>query len=1037
MLLDYPNKLDHTRAAIRARCRPDEHTIILELLKNAHFRSEEVEAIQKQAIALITKIRGHKNNEMSALFTRYALNSEEGIALLCLSEALLRIPDNSTSEKLINDKLGSLDWQSSSYFDYTALGLRLTSKILVPENIHSILNRSLFKLIKEVGGKFIYETVKRTLNIASKQFVAGSDINEALAITDKMANYRFSYDLLGEAAITMEDSERYFNAYKNAIGVIGAKISKDNSNIYANPGISIKLSALHPRYEEAQRKRVLKELSPKLLFLAQAAKQFNLSLTIDAEESERLELSLDLIENIFFDQSLDGWNGFGIAVQTYQKRAIALLDWVGDLAKHRPLMVRLLKGAYWDSEIKKAQIQGVNEYPVFTYKAFTDVSFQACAKKLLSLCPQIYPQFATHNAYSVAMILNLVDEECNFEFQRLYGMGGPLFNEIIDSRKISCRVYTPVGKYQELLPYLVRRLLENGANSSFVNNLNDLNITLNHLVKDPVAEANSLLGAINKNIPLPLNIFHPERNNSQGFDFNDRTEVFKLQQYYAKYDAHEYEWSATPIIANYKDKACTNSILVRSPQNTDLIIGKASYANFNDVNQALEQAEQSFLSWGKKNLNDRIKLVENFANLLADKRAELLRMLCLEAGKTFVDADAEIREAIDYCGYYNAQARILLANPKKLLSYTGETNQLTLHPRGVVLAISPWNFPLAIFTGQIIAALIMGNCVIAKPATDTSLIAAFVVKLMHKAGIPTAVVQLLLGSGKEIGNALVADLRVKAVVFTGGLDTANSINQTLAKRSGEIIPLVAETGGLNAMIVDSSALLEQTVTDVLTSAFGSAGQRCSALRVLFVQEEIYVSLLTMLQGAMRELNVGDPSLLKTDLGPLINKNALESAKEHVNNLSKEDKIIYQCKLNQSCQRGFFMPPTVIEIPNLAILKKETFAPILHVIKFQANAIDDVIKQINNTGFGLTLGIQSRINTTIDYIRQHANVGNCYVNRNMIGAVVGVQPFGGEGLSGTGPKAGGPYYLLRFCKERTFTVNTTAAGGNASLLCGDY
>ena len=778
----------------------------------------------------------------------------------------------------------------------------------------------------------------------------------------------------------------------------------------------------------------MEELTPKLLSLAQLAKQFNIGLTIDAEESERLDLSLDLIERVFNHDSLAGWNGFGLAVQSYQKRAFYLLDWIAALArgKNRRIMVRLIKGAYWDSEIKKNQMLGLSDYPVFTRKVFTDVSFQACAKKLLTMTDAIYPQFATHNAYSVALILGLVGEYRDFEFQCLHGMGNELYAQIVPAKQlgIPCRIYAPVGSHEDLLPYLVRRLLENGANSSFVNRIVDDKTPIDVLIEDPVSHARHLLSKINQNIPLPASIFLPDRKNSPGIDLSDRAVVANLQQQLTHMEP--VQWQARPIIAERTISRSTDQS-VRSPQCTDQIIGHVTNATPEDIEWALTQATKTFDTWSKTSVAERAAILERFACLLEEHFSTFLAMACLEAGKTWNDAIGEVREAIDFCRYYAVQAEKLMSKPLKLHGYTGELNEVTLHARGVVLCISPWNFPLAIFTGQVLASLVTGNCVIAKPAHQTPLIAHFAVELMLKAGVPAGAIQLLPGHGSTVGAALVADTRIKAVIFTGSTQTANLINKTLATRGGEIIPFIAETGGQNAMIVDSSALLEQVVVDVMTSAFGSAGQRCSALRVLFVQEDVYPRMVSLLKGAMAELRVSDPRWLSTDVGPVIDKDALVSLKNHVSHLQKNYETLYQCALDDTTTTGHFMPPTALAINSIKALQHEVFGPVLHVIAYQQHALDDVIAQINSTGFGLTLGIHSRINKTVEYIRQRVHVGNCYVNRNMIGAVVGLQPFGGEGLSGTGPKAGGPLYLQRLCHERTFTVDTTAAGGNASLM----
>ncbi|WP_419420572.1 bifunctional proline dehydrogenase/L-glutamate gamma-semialdehyde dehydrogenase PutA [Legionella sp. D16C41] len=1031
-----------SRTLINKAYRMNEQTLVNELIKNATLSPQMVQVIQNLATNLVEKVRTlrKKTTGIDSFLTEYALSSEEGIALMCLAEALLRVPDNATIDSLIKDKLASADWkshrgQSESFFvNATTWALMLTGKVLTPERADTRLSKALLTLINRSGEGVVRKAVEKAMRIMSKQFVMGRTITEAVSRARKKETegYRYSYDMLGEAALTQIDAERYFIAYSKAIEVIGSKVA-ENSTVYQRPGISIKLSALHPRYYEAQRDRVMAELPPKLLALAQAACQYDIALTIDAEESERLELSLDVIEKVFNDVSLDGWNGFGIAVQSYQKRAFFLLDWIADLARknYRRIMVRLIKGAYWDSEIKKTQMQGLSDYPVFTRKVFTDVSFQACAKKILTMTDAIYPQFATHNAYSVAMILNLVGDYRDFEFQCLHGMGKELYEQIVPANQlgIPCRIYAPVGSHEDLLPYLVRRLLENGANSSFVNRIVDEKAPISSLVEDPVAKALALINKPNPNIVPPKDLFMPERPNSVGFDFSDRDQVRQLKAIYEQMDFKH--WQAGPLIAGKATKQVEYS--VASPQNQQDTIGRISEATPEDIQAALQNAETAFPSWNTKAVKERTKILLRLADLLEENKPLLLAMLCKEAGKTWSDSVAEVREAIDFCRYYAAQAMKLMASPQKLQGYTGELNELSLHGRGIALCISPWNFPLAIFTGQIVAALVMGNCVIAKPAEQTPLIAATAVKLMYQAGIPADVLQLLPGSGEVVGAALVNDLRIKAILFTGSNQTADSINKTLASRGGEMIPFIAETGGQNAMIVDSSALLEQVVVDAIHSAFGSAGQRCSALRVLYVQDEVYPRLIHLLKGAMAELKIGDPQWLVTDIGPVIDEDALRALQDHVRTMQQDHELIYQCNLNDDCKSGYFMPPTAIAIDSIKALKKEVFGPVLHVIRYRRKELDKVIEDINSTGYGLTLGIHSRINQQVDYIRKHIHAGNCYVNRNMIGAVVGLQPFGGEGLSGTGPKAGGPYYLLRLCHERTYTVDTTAAGGNASLM----
>ena len=1029
------------RAAINHAYRCDELSLITELCDKADLDASQLAAIKASATKLVESVRSDrkKSTGIDSFLTEYALSSEEGIALMCLAEALLRVPDSATIDNLIKDKLAGGNWkshigQSDSFFvNATTWALMLTGKVLTPEKAENTLTKSLMKVVNRSSEAVVRTAVDKAMRIMSKQFVKGRTINEALTRAKKKEalGYRFSYDMLGEAALTTVDAARYFEAYRNAIEAIGKEAEK-NSDVYRRPGISIKLSALHPRYSESQYARVMAELPPKLLALARLAKEYGIGLTIDAEESERLDLSLDVMERVFVDDSLDGWNGFGLAVQSYQKRAFYVLDWVAALArsKKRRMMVRLIKGAYWDSEIKKSQMQGLAEYPVFTRKVFTDVSFQACAKKILTMTDAIYPQFATHNAYSVAMILNITGSYRDFEFQCLHGMGNELYQQVVPANchGIPCRIYAPVGSHEDLLPYLVRRLLENGANSSFVNRIVDDNAPIDSLVEDPVAKARSLFGRINKNIPLPKDIFAP-RINSQGIDFSNRSERAQLQEALASFAGKQ--WTAAPIIVGTSEPSEAQK--VRSPQQSDRIVGMVQNASVNDVEKALSAAVATFSTWSETPVAERAACLNRYADLLQEHGAEFLALACLEAGKTLNDGIAELREAIDFCRYYANLAQDILATPTRLTGYTGELNELGLYPRGTVLCISPWNFPLAIFTGQVVAGLVTGNCVIAKPAEQTPLIAALAVKLMHQAGFPAGAIQLLPGDGETVGATLVADKRIKAVLFTGSTDTANLINRTLATRGGEIIPLVAETGGQNAMLVDSSALLEQVVVDAVNSAFGSAGQRCSALRVLFVQEEVYPRTVALLKGAMEELVVGEPQWLVTDVGPVIDKPALSVLKAHVDNMKKRHEVIHQCRLDESLESGYFMPPTALALDSIDSLEKEVFGPVLHVVKFKRKELDKVIEQINATGYGLTLGIHSRINETVEYIRKRVHAGNCYVNRNMTGAVVGLQPFGGEGLSGTGPKAGGPNYLIRLCHERTYTVDTTAAGGNASLM----
>ncbi len=1035
--------LTEGRLKINNAYRINELECIRELMEHARLDEATYHHASNLATKFVHTVRAErkKTTGIDSFLAEYSLSSAEGIALMCLAEALLRVPDNMNINLLIKDKLSDADWashraQSHSFFvNATTWALIITGKVLSPEKASSLLKKNLMTLVNRSSEGVLRAAVDQAMRIMSRQFVMGRTISEALKRAEKKeaVGYRYSYDMLGEAALTTHDAERYFKAYAHAISAIGVH-SSGKGSLYQKPGISIKLSALHPRYQESQAERVLAELVPTLLSLAQLAKQFDVALTVDAEESERLDLSLDVIERVVRDPSLSGWHGFGLAVQSYQKRAFYVLDWVADLARstQKRMMVRLIKGAYWDSEIKKTQMQGLDDYPVFTRKVFTDVSFQACARKLMTMTDVVYPQFATHNAYSVAMILSIVGDYRDFEFQCLHGMGKELYEQVVPASAlgIPCRIYAPVGTHEDLLPYLVRRLLENGANSSFVNRIVDDAEPIEKLVEDPVIKATAYLSKINQNIPLPKDIFMPQRTNSKGLDLSCRETRAKLQEELLALGS--VHWKAEPLMAAQSSKS-TDKHEIHSPQTINNVVGEVIYASTDDVEWALNQATLAFPGWRDTPVKNRAACLRCFADLMESNITTFLAMACLEAGKTWQDGIAEIREAVDFCRYYAALAEEKMTFPIQLKGYTGEVNELSLHPRGIVLCISPWNFPLAIYVGQVVAALVTGNCVIAKPAEQTPLIAHFAATLLLKAGVPAGVLQVLPGRGELIGAALVADHRIKGVIFTGSTQTANLINKTLSTRGGEIIPLIAETGGQNAMIVDSSALLEQVVVDVLNSAFGSAGQRCSALRVLYIQEEVYPRMIELLKGAMKELSIGDPRWLTTDVGPVIDKEALDGLMRHVLKMKEKHDVIYTCELSDDCKNGYFMAPTAIALDSITSLEQEVFGPVLHVLSFKRDALDAVLNDINSTGYGLTLGIHSRITETVDYIRTRLHVGNCYVNRNMIGAVVGLQPFGGEGLSGTGPKAGGPNYLQRLCHERTYTVDTTAAGGNASLM----
>ena len=1027
------------RTAINSAYRMDEGKCLEDLLEHAKLPPEQVRNIERRARELILKLRGkHHRGSLDSFLLEFNLSNEEGVALMCLAEALLRVPDKQNIDRLIKDKLSLANWKShkghseSFFVNSTTWALMLTGKMLSPDSPRKHFMTPLKVFLGRASEPVIRRALGHAIKIMSRQFVMGQTIGEALqrAQSNEHKGYRYSYDMLGESAQSAEDADRYFKAYAHAIDAMGGLPVEPNT--LSRPDISIKLSALHPRYEFFQRERVLSELIPKLFELVCHAKEMGISVTIDAEETECLDLSLDIFERLFSDPSFANWEGLGIAVQSYQKRAWFVIDWLAEQAKRyrRRIRLRLIKGAYWDSEIKRSQIQGLSGYPVFTRKLSTDVSFQACAKKIIAKRDLFYPQFATHNAYAVALILELMGEQKDYEFQCLHGMGQDLYDVIVpkDQLGVSCRIYAPVGNHEDLLPYLVRRLLENGANTSFVNRIVNSKTPIETLVADPVAQVAAMTAKPHPNIGLPQAIFS-DRKNAKGIDLTNFDELSSLK--IELDEMAQKAWRVAPIVGGFEH--FNQGTSVYSPANKQQLIGKVAQASDNDIEKALRIAQSYADCWSCCAVGQRCQGLERGADLFEKHQAELIALTVLEGGKTITDAVAEVREAVDFCRYYAVLAKQIFSEPLSLQGVTGELNQMHFHGRGVLLCISPWNFPLAIFVGQIAASLASGNCVIAKPAEQTPLIAGVVIRLLHAAGIPDEALHLLPGRGEAVGAKLVADPRVQGVLFTGSTQTARLINQALAQRAGPIVPLIAETGGQNAMIVDSSALLEQVVADVILSAFGSAGQRCSALRVLYVQEDIAKELIAMLRGAMAEIMMGDPSLLATDVGPVIDEGAKAKLAQHIEEMQQKGKLIYQVTLPKCCQQGIFFPPTAIEIDKISDLKQEVFGPILHVIRYNRKHLDKVIDAINQTGYGLTLGIHSRINETVEYIRRRAHVGNCYVNRNMIGAVVGAQPFGGEGLSGTGPKAGGPNYLYRLSHERVLTINTTASGGNTALM----
>jgi RHH-type proline utilization regulon transcriptional repressor/proline dehydrogenase/delta 1-pyrroline-5-carboxylate dehydrogenase len=1033
-----PNPVDRTE--LRRAYRPDEEQVVTERVAQARLSRAELGDATATARALVKAVRAHKPSGVDAFLHAYDLGSDEGIAMMCLAEALLRIPDAHTADELIADKLSGPDWSEklgrsgSAFVNAATFSLLLTGKVLEgaqdrSDNWKAALGRAVGRL----GEPVVRTAVREAMKILGRNFVFGRTIEEALqrARPERAKGLSHSFDMLGEAAKTYEDAERYAQAYRSALDAIAMQAK---GGFRASPGISVKLTALHPRFEYAHVAEALAHVIPVTRELALKAAQADVHFTIDAEEADRLELQLDVFEALLADDELfaNGWEGFGIAIQAYQKRAAPLCDWVVEAARAhgRRLMVRLVKGAYWDTEIKAAQVGGLTDYPVFTRKVATDVSYLACARKLLAASDLIYPAFATHNANTIGQVKALAGNQ-EFEFQRLHGMGEELYEELgklerhIGDTPTPVRIYAPVGSHKELLAYLVRRLLENGANSSFVNRIADEQVSLDELVRDPVAELAALEPKRNPKITMPRDIFGAARHNSAGADLSDPLVREPLLERLTKLESRS--WVAKPTLGKGTARA------VASPTNREVAVGTVHEASAADVNRMVRAGHDVQQDWDSIGGEARARLLDRAADLYEEQR-ELFYSLCIrEAGKTLIDAVLEVREAVDFLRFYASEARRQFTRPLPLPGPTGEQNELRLHGRGVFACISPWNFPLAIFTGLAAAPLAAGNAVVTKPAGQTPLIGALAVELMHQAGIPKAVVQLAPGSGRVVGEALTTHPLLAGVVFTGSTETARMINRTLAERDGAIIPFIAETGGQNAMIVDSSALPEQVTRDVISSAFQSAGQRCSALRVLFVQEDVADAMIRMIAGAMQALKVGNPADLATDVGPVIDEAAKKALDDHLSWLDANATKVCRLKPPVEAARGCFVGPALYEIESLSELNRENFGPILHVIRFPADGIEQVVDQINATGYGLTIGLQSRIDTVRDYVEEHARVGNFYVNRNQIGAVVESQPFGGEGLSGTGPKAGGPHYVARFATERVTCIDTTAAGGNASLM----
>lgn len=1006
----------------------DEAARVEALLSALPWDDARARRVEQRAADLVTRARQAKrrSGEMESFLQEYGLTSDEGLALMGLAEALLRVPDAQTAAALIRDKAGAAEWavrgNAQDWMIRAAgMGMALTRKTLE-------------SAVARLGEPIIRQAMIQAVRMMGRQFVMGQTIQDAMrhAAAFEKKGYRMSYDMLGEGARTAEDAERYYHAYCNAIDALDTGKNKGGN---AMPGISVKLSALHPRYRMAQADRCVAVVADRLATICRKAALRDIAVTVDAEETDRLELSLRVLDMVAANDDLRSWDGLGLAVQAYSKRALPLIDHLADMAaaRRRRFCVRLVKGAYWDTEVKRAQVMGLPDYPVFTRKANTDLSYLACAHRLLGARDVFYPMLATHNAHSIAAILDMAGNNGDsFELQRLHGMGEALHDHVIESGAARISVYAPVGTHQDLLPYLVRRLLENGANSNFVHQMLDETVPVQKIVADPVADAAAHAQKRHTKIPRPADLYGPSRRNAAGMDLSDVDTATPLLHEMKK-AVDNRPWEAASMIGGrlYRDGA---SHSVVNPADSRSVIGTVWYANDALVRRAFEQAGDGFTQWAQTRPDRRADILCRLADIMEENRAELMGLCVREAGKTVEDALAEIREAVDFCRYYARRGRIDFHPDGRLMpGPTGESNLLTLEPRGVFVCISPWNFPLAIFLGQVSAALMAGNAVIAKPAEQTPIIALRVAQMALEAGVPPDVLSVLPGDG-TVGAMIVSHPDVAGVAFTGSTEVARIINRTLAAKDGPIVPLIAETGGQNAMIVDSSALTEQVIDDVLLSAFGSAGQRCSALRVLCVQDDVAERTIHMLRGAMAELRIGDPIELSSDVGPVIDEEARALLIAHRERLEGFGRFIAEAPIEDDLPlRGYYFAPVAFEIDSLSQLPREVFGPVLHVIRYAARDLDRMVAEINAAGYGLTFGIHSRIESTIQRVSAAARVGNVYVNRGMTGAVVGTQPFGGCGLSGTGPKAGGPHYLHRFATEKLVCINTTASGGNASLV----
>ena len=1008
------------RQAVTDAYRRDEVEAVQDMLERAQMSQDERTAADRLARRLVKQVREERRRAsgVDALMHEFSLSSEEGIALMCLAEALLRIPDKATRNKLIHDKISGGDWKShlgnspSLFVNAAAWGLLVTGKLAAAPSGQSLGN-ALTRIVSKGGEPLILKGVDYAMRMLGKQFVTGQTIEEALknGKEREKLGYLYSFDMLGEAAMTEADAERYYQDYVNAIHAIGQDAA--GKGIYEGNGISVKLSAIHPRYSRAQHDRVMNELLPRLKELFLLGKKYDIGINIDAEEANRLELSLDLMEALVSDPDLAGYHGIGFVVQAYQKRCPFVIDYLIDPARrnNQKLMIRLVKGAYWDSEIKWAQVDGMNGYPTYTRKVHTDISYLACARKLLDAQDAVFPQFATHNAYTLAAIYQMGKGK-QFEHQCLHGMGETLYDQVVGPQNLGrrVRVYAPVGTHETLLAYLVRRLLENGANTSFVNQIVDENISIDTLIRSPFDTLAEQGIHPNNSLPLPRNLYGNERLNSQGLDLSNESTLQELQT--IMNNAAATPLHAVPLLAVAAPTQAAHE--VRNPADHSEVVGSAAFVEAAAVPEIIAAAKAAESSWAAVSAAERANMLRRLADLMEAHMPELMALAVREAGKTLNNAIAEVREAVDFCRYYADEAEHTLP----------ENSQGV----GTIVTISPWNFPLAIFTGEVVAALAAGNTVVAKPAEQTSLIAYRAVQLMHEAGIPRNVLQLVLGAG-DVGAALTQDERINGVVFTGSTEVARLINQSLARRSGQPV-LIAETGGQNAMIVDSTALAEQVCVDVLASAFDSAGQRCSALRILCVQEDVADRMVNMIRGAMDELRVGNPAELSTDIGPVIDAEAQANLQSHIDRMKGIAKSSHQIRLPENADNATFIAPTLFELNNLNDLQREVFGPILHVIRYRADELDQLIDQINAKGYALTGGIHSRIDGTVEHIRRRIEAGNLYVNRNIVGAVVGVQPFGGHGLSGTGPKAGGPFYLQRLSRLDSWRTPPLTRSGQA-------